>query len=377
MIRVVVRLLVGGLLALALCGGVWSAPSSAATTWNVLVGGQSPDKAIQAQAFLPTTLTINEGDTVVWKHNAFVHTVSFLSGAQPPPPVVPDGNQIINNPVVDNPAGGPTYDGTGYANSGFMPVAAQSLALTFTKAGTYGYVCLLHPGMAGQVVVQAAGSAYPMTQAQVDQQANAELYAKLAQGNQQLQSAQLKSQANADGTTSYTVVNGIGGNQSTVLRFLPVDVTVKAGDNIAFPVQDPHEIHTVTFYDPAGEVPPFVVPQEQAGGPPKLVVIHAAPQGGTAVRDNGLYNSGILLPGQSYTFSFPNPGTYSYVCVVHSAEGMFGKVTVTAAGAAGGPAQLPNTAEGADVPLLPLLGGALLLLLLGALARGVWRRRTV
>jgi plastocyanin len=377
MMRVVVRLLVGGLLALALCSGVWAAPRSAATTWNVLVGGQTPDKAIQAQTFLPSTLTINEGDTVTWKPNAFVHTVSFLSGAQPPPPVVPDGNQIVSNPVVDVPAGGPNYDGTGYANSGLMPIVAQSFSLTFTKPGTYSYICLLHPGMAGQVVVQAAGSAYPMTQAQVDQQANTELYAKLAQGTQQLQSVQLTSQANADGTTSYTVVNGIGGNQSSVLRFLPVEVTVKAGDSIAFPVQDPHEIHTVTFYNPAGEVPPFTVPQDQAGGPPKQVVIHAAPQGGTAVNDKGLYNSGFLFPGQSYTFSFPNPGTYTYVCVVHAPEGMFGKVTVTAAGGAGGPAQLPNTAEGADVPLLPLLSGALLLLLLGALARGVWRRRAV
>jgi LPXTG-motif cell wall-anchored protein len=374
MIRSVVRLLSGVLLALALCGGVLAAPTHQATTWNVLVGGQSSDKAIQAQAFLPTKLTINAGDTVAWKLNAFVHTVSFLSGAQAPPPVVPDGNQVINNPVVDNPAGGPNYDGTGYANSGFMPVVAQNFSLTFTTPGTYGYVCLLHPGMAGEVVVQAAGSAYPLTQAQVDQQANAELYAKLAQGNQQLQSVQLKSQANADGTTNYTIVNGIGGNQSSVLRFLPVDVTVKAGDSIAFPVQDPHEIHTVTFYDPAGQVPPFVVPQEQTGGPPKQVVIHAAPQGGAVVKDNGLYNSGILLPGQSYSFSFPNPGTYTYVCVVHSTEGMFGKVTV-AAGGAGTPAQLPNT--GGETATLLLLGGGLLLLLLGALTLGARRRRAV
>jgi plastocyanin len=208
----------------------------------------------------------------------------------------------------------------------------------------------------------------------VDAQANAELYAKLGQANQQLQGGQLKSQANSDGTTTYTVINGVGGNQSSVLRFLPVDVTVKAGDSIAFPVDDPHEIHTVTFYDPAGEAPPFITPKPQSSGPPKLILPHALPQGGNRVEDpKALYNSGIVGPGQSFTFTFPNPGTYSYVCIVHAPQGMFGKIVVTAAGAPGAPASLPNTGGGDDAPLLPLICGALLLLL-GALTHKVWRR---
>jgi plastocyanin len=233
---------------------------------------------------------------------------------------------------------------------------------------------MLHPGMAGQVVVQAAGSAYPMTQAQVDAQANAELYAKLGQANQQLQGAQLKSQANSDGTTTYTVSNGVGGNQSSVLRFLPVDVTVKAGDSVAFPVNDPHEIHTVTFYDPAGEAPPFITPKPQSSGPPKLIIPLAMPQGGNRVEDpKALYNSGIVVPGQSFTFTFPKAGVYNYVCIIHAPEGMFGKITVEAAGT---PASLPRTGAGVGGGSpLPLLGGALLLLLLGALTRGIWRRR--
>ncbi len=234
------------------------------------------------------------------------------------------------------------------------------------------------PGMAGQVVVQAAGSTLPMTQAQVDAQANAELYAKLSQANQQLQSAQPKSQTNADGTTTYTVLNGAGGNQSSVLRFLPVDITVKPGDSIAFPLDDPHEIHTVTFYDPAGPVPPFLDPRPQASGPTKLIIPHALPQGGNRVENSTtLYNSGIYGPGQSFTFTFPNAGTYIYVCVIHSPQGMFGKVTVTAGGGAGPPASLPNTSGETNSPLLLLLGGGLLLLLLGALMLGMRRRRTV
>jgi plastocyanin len=377
MILSVVRVFIGATLALAICGGALAAPAHAATTWNVVVGGESADHALQAQAFMPTQITINQDDTITWTMGAaFVHTVTFLSGGQVPPEPIPAGEDglLMLNPQNAFPVGGPNYDGTGFVGSGLIDAKGKSFSLTFTKAGTYSYVCVLHPGMAGQVVVQASGSAYPMTQAQVDAQANAELYAKLGQANQQLQGGQLKSQANSDGTTTYTVINGVGGNQSSVLRFLPVDVTVKAGDSIAFPVDDPHEIHTVTFYDPAGEAPPFITPKPQSSGPPKLILPHALPQGGNRVEDpKALYNSGIVGPGQSFTFTFPNPGTYSYVCIVHAPQGMFGKIVVTAAGAPGAPASLPNTGGGDDAPLLPLICGALLLLL-GALTHKVWRR---
>ena len=368
--RSLVRPLLGMLLALALvpAGSSLAAgraqPARAATTWQAQVGGASADHALQAQAFLPTTLTINEGDTVNWTF-APVHTVTFLSGSPPPELFMASSEGLELNPAVAFPAGGPDYDGTGYVNSGILPeTGGTSFALTFTKAGSYGYICLLHPGMAGTVIVQPAGSTYPMTQAQVDAQANSELYARLASANQQLQSARLTTQANSDGTTTYTVINGIGGNQASVLRFLPVEVTIRAGDRVSFPVQDPHEVHTVTFYDPAGPVPAFLEPQPQPAGPPKLLIRNATPEGGTVVDRQGLFNSGILAPGQSYTFTFPKPGVYTYVCMLHAAEGMFGTITVQAAGQ---PATLPVTGAGTTAPsLLLLVAGALVLLALGA-----------
>ena len=64
-------------------------------------------------------------------------------------------------------------------------------------------------------------------------------------------------------------------------------------------------------------------------------------------------------------FTFPKPGVYTYVCVLHAAEGMTGKVIVTAAGT---PASLPKTGEAAPgALLLPLAAGALLFVLLGTL----------
>jgi plastocyanin len=370
------RLIGGILLALAVCGGASAHPTQTATTWQVGVGAESADHALQAQAFLPTQITINVGDTIKWTTGAeFVHTVTFLSGGAAPPVAAPEGNTVIQPAATAFPSGGPTYDGTGFVNSGLLEGKGKSFSLSFTKPGTYSYVCLLHPGMAGSVVVQPSGSAYPMAQAQVDAQANAELYDKLGRANQELQSAKLTSNANANGTTSYTVVNGAGGNQASVLRFLPVDLTIKAGDSVTWLGDDPHEVHTVTFYDPAGKVPDFIVPQPQPGGPPKLVIPHAAPEGDKEVDSHELYNSGILGPEQSYTFTFPKPGVYTYVCVIHAPQGMFGEIRVEAAGQ---PASLPRTGEAAaQVSPLLLIGGALLLLLLGALARSSWNRLVV
>ena len=354
-------------------------------TWQVKIGAESDSLALQAQAFGPGNITVNVGDTVNWTLQAFLHTVTFLSGGERPADVVPAGedNLAMQNPVVAFPAGGPTYDGTGYVNSGVLQEKGATFALTFTRVGTYGYVCLLHPGMEGSVAVQAEGSPYPLTQAQVDAKANEELGSKLALAEQQRASAELTSQPNADGTTSYTVVNGIGGQQASVLRFLPMGVTVKVGDSISWPVRDPHEIHTVTFYDTAGQVPAFIEPRPQPNGPPKLIIPLAGPSGGTRVERQGLYNSGVLGPGQSYTFTFPRPGVYSYVCVVHAPQGMFGQVTVQSAGQPGAlplpatgeapvPVALPDT--GAESPVRPaLIAAALLLIMLGGL---VTRRRS-
>src|SRR5690242_5818780 len=76
------------------------APSSAravyaATTWQAKIGAASGDKALQAQAFGPATLTVNVGDTVNWTLNAFDHTVSFLSGDERPPLIVPAGEDNL------------------------------------------------------------------------------------------------------------------------------------------------------------------------------------------------------------------------------------------------------------------------------------------
>jgi hypothetical protein len=53
---------------------------------------------------------------------------------------------------------GGTWGGSGFHSSGVSPNtpenAAAGYSLTFSKAGTYQYACLIHPKMVGTVVVK-------------------------------------------------------------------------------------------------------------------------------------------------------------------------------------------------------------------------------
>jgi plastocyanin len=118
-------------------------------------------------AFYPFDLTIHVGDTVEWIGG--FHTVSFGPAAMlkqlerslfVPMPQKSGPPLLVFNPKVAFPTGGATYDGTGLVNSGVLALnvppgskAPPSFKLTFTKAGKYTYVCLVHPGMDGTITV--------------------------------------------------------------------------------------------------------------------------------------------------------------------------------------------------------------------------------
>jgi plastocyanin len=132
----------------------------------------------QVNEFLPGVIHARVGQKVQWSIDG-VHTISFGEPATPAPfiQVAPDGSVHLNpdeaapNPpppagkAPAPPANGPPpaqhidtgrWDGTGIRSSGFVPSvgpAPDTWSLSFGKAGTYNYVCLIHPGMSGQVIV--------------------------------------------------------------------------------------------------------------------------------------------------------------------------------------------------------------------------------
>jgi plastocyanin len=67
----------------------------------------------------------------------------------------------------------------------------------------------------------------------------------------------------------------------------------------------------------------------------------------TATADDGAFDSGTLQPGQSFSFTFDEAGTYAYHCNIH--PDMTATVTVSGGGAATSPTASP-TASGSASP---------------------------
>jgi len=294
--------------------------AQAARTWTLLAGGGTPDLTVFLNAFYPRRVQIAVGDTVTWQVFSF-HNIAFTSGERPPMFEIQEGGKTYVNPAVAFPAGGKTYDGTGYVNSGVPqdPSKPWTHSLTFTKAGTYSYLCIIHgPSMGGEIVVGDQPAASPdSVLATARQQQAASVRAGLAAF------ASLKPD-----WTGYTVNIPLIGSVKdgySIFRFTPRPVVIPRGATVKWTMADPYEIHTVTFTSGA-KPPDHIIPEPQQGGPPKFLVNPKAttPAGGRTYDGVGFVNSGILfppgLPGNlptSYSLTFTKPGRYEYVCIVH------------------------------------------------------------
>jgi plastocyanin len=316
------------LLALALlsvttaCGGSSSStppPPSVVgpQTWQVTAGGSTGQEAIQGLEYYPSSLTIDVGDTVTWTFPAGEpHTVSIPAIGQDPHTL-----PAPNSPAASQPAGGTTYDGSTYTSSGFV-LLGKTYSLTFTKAGTYTVYCLIHqPEMVQTITVQPAGTPYPQTQSTVTAQAQAKLAADLALGEQSI--VQFPYPPNGPHVAAGIAPGLTSGAPSaaTVMRFLDNDtlssssVTVSVGSTVVWTNESNNSPHTVTFA-PVGQ--PF--PTLNPFGPPV---------GGSTYDGSTLVNSGVLMPGQSFSLTFTKAGTYTYHCIFHDdTENMIGTVVV-------------------------------------------------
>jgi plastocyanin len=299
------------------------------TKWTVVVGGATADTSIYANAFFPQAIVIGVGDTVAWTFEGF-HNVAFLSGGAAPPFAVPEGGKMYWNPQMLFPAGGQSYDGTGFHTSGVPgPDGRLSYTLRFTKPGRYAYVCTIHPGMRGTVIVTDKPIGTP---AAALKQGRAEQAATLAAGRARL--AGLEVERNGPSV----VVPLVGNSQQrySVLRFTREPLVVPRGSTVTWTMRDTFEIHTVTFT--SGEKPPrLAVPEPQPSGAPKVLLNPKAltPTTSTQYDGTGYVNSGLLFPPgnsaklpSSFTLTFTKPGRFEYWCLVHADVGQRGVIVV-------------------------------------------------
>jgi plastocyanin len=324
--------------------------------WRVQVAGNNEAEILEFMTFFPRELTINAGDTVFFDfqgHHA-PHTVTFLSGEEAPKLIVPAGDsgtpaagappEIMFNPAAAFPAGGNTYDGTGVLNSGLNVLFPpdQTFTVTFSASGSFDYLCLVHPlMMKGTVTVQEQGASVPYEQTDIDSMV-VEHMAQLTEDGKALIAEYANTATPTAGSTNgnvWDVRAGAEGDEVAVLRFMPDNLTIAAGDTVRWTVESELEPHTVTFL--GGEEPPDLIePQMQEGGPPKLVfnpdVVGRV--GPDVYSGTGYANSGAMGADfeeytglTTYELTFDTPGEYPYYCALHGSPtmGMRAKVTVT------------------------------------------------
>lgn len=325
-------ILLGGMafVFLALTPRIQGAPR----TWMVIIGGESNNSAIASNLFYPREIDIAVGDTVTFKFEGN-HNIAFTSGQPRPPRAITEGTKVYLNPVFWFRTGSDTYDGTGYRNSG--PSAGDpkfTYSLTFTKAGTYEYVCLFHsrlPGISGTVNVRER--VYNSPEA-TERRGRTEQAATLKAG----QAAWATWEPERQGATVILSLIGDPKAGFSILRFSKQPIVVSVGTTVTWVNRDPFRPHTVTFL--AGETPPpdgIVEPQPQ--GPPKLLsnpkrdlpTAHKTYDGTGFVHSGNFF--GPALPPypntpSSYSLTFTRPGRYEYTCLFHDAEGMKGTVIV-------------------------------------------------
>jgi plastocyanin len=356
--------LTGILLAIAL-----AVPAGAATK-TVFAGlppkaqtpaGLTVPKALNFNGFFGRTITINVGDSVNWIFSQrVIHTVTFPAKGQKAPPFVqpdpahpytgfsdPAGNPFWFNgqPSVTVPAevALPTTekstDGTGYRNSGITPEGGKpfSYKLRFTKAGTFNYLCEVHPGMRGTVKVLPKGAKGARVLSAVQERAAAVRQLMLARRSAM--------RLNRFSPSANTVVAGHDRGSVSWFKFFPSVRTVKAGDTVRFTVSSKSEIHTATFgptaYRDANEAAVIATPQPS--GPPllqlnPLIFLPSDPPPSLPPYDGTNHGNGYLNTGaidtdpktpdpSSVSVRFTKPGTYTYECLIH--PGMQAKIRVT------------------------------------------------
>jgi plastocyanin len=103
-------------------GGVSKAAEVPVTVIGALPNDANVVASSSDYVFTPATVVVHRGGSVTWNFGLLEHTVTFSGGT-----------------------GSPTNITAGYSTS---------VSRTFATAGDYSYVCTIHSGMGGKVVVR-------------------------------------------------------------------------------------------------------------------------------------------------------------------------------------------------------------------------------
>jgi len=306
---------------------VLSAPGTVPRTWQVIAGFSQAlppgsDSTEAVNAFYPRVLTVYAGDAVTWTDNSTrePHTVTFGPVAllrtleDPRAQMLRATRQgrpiLLVNPAVAfptargrlverDPGAGRTLLSCGAIGPSGVPTNPQSCTITFPTVGTYDYACLFHAGMPGNPTMDGTVRVLPRPRPTHH---------------------------------TWTIRAGSGTMTDADDGFAPMTLTIRAGDSVTW-ISGGSRNHTVSFgLDPRavqeitpvgfGPTGPILAYNPRVVDP--LLPRQGRYTGGVASSGlRGLAGNWANLPGQTFlatpfTLTFPRPGVYTYVCLVHA-----------------------------------------------------------
>jgi plastocyanin len=324
-------------------------PSSAApagpATFSVLAG--KAQGAMDIEMFMPAEIRIREGDTIEWTAQGFEgHSITFGTAQQikdvfaeylQPDPENP-AQKVFNLKASLHSPTGDTFAGDGtYTNSGFIGVPAEAkYKLTFTKRGTYEYLCLVHPfTMLGTVSVEAPDAKVD-SPATVAAQAQADFARFVGEEQRKIDEANAvpRSFPSVGGTSIHRIAVGLTTPYGQIATYVKPMLNAKAGDTVIFQSDD-RDFHNVVFKG-AKDLPAGIGLKPDPAGRGGFILalsndsaIGVDPPPG--FDDQTFMSSGSMGVTQSrltWTVRFDKPGKYVYNCTIHSLAGMAGIINV-------------------------------------------------
>lgn len=288
-------------------------------------------------AYFNKKTTINVGDTVSFALAGF-HTVDFPGKAGAALPLIVPGTLVsgVNdaagnpfwfngkvpnvglNPMLLGPPKKTTYNGSRRLDSGLPLGKGKPFNVTFTKPGTYKYFCDVHPGMIGTVVVKRAGKPIPS--------AKRDAKALVAQVTADIKGAKKAAAIKPPADTVNLGESTASGVE--LYAMFPAKLTVHANTVVTFKMsKHTFETHTATF-GPAPELKSLAKAFEGVSLPAQGVFPSDPLQPVTespTVHGDGFANVGALdnnprtttIPS-SGKIDFTTPGTYHFICLIHS-----------------------------------------------------------
>ena len=276
--------------------------------------------------FIPFTVSVSRGGTVIWENNdSAAHTVTSGSSADGP------------NGIFDS--------------SLFM--AGATFSHTFDQEGTFDYFCMVHPWMAGQVIVGEGGPTPipPSVNVRTDQSTyhpgetievtgivrhfdgravslkivNPFGSLVLVDQTELSSGGAFKEQYKIAGSQwtksgSYTITVQAGSAKAQTDFFLRIPSTTPP------PSQQTTEIIVARGSSVPGceETNSCFIPFEASVNVGDTVTwfnhdtaAHTVTSGGATDGPNGIFDSSLFMPGATFKVTFDDSGSFDYFCMVH------------------------------------------------------------